>query len=325
MIPINHLDTYWTPRNSDQLDEGLILAGMADYRAGLPKRETTLLDNFPPLSGLKEWVLIGSLSWYGMINNWRWVGRKNARNVFGEYLTASDLAKTYIHAKYNGKRSRITTDQYRAVVDQRKNQPLYTQPGEYADMHYFDMKSAYWTIIQVIGWDVDYFPGKWLGVKSSCRDFPFWKDKLARNCIVSSGLSGNSIQWTGEKLVNVRRSNPLTNYALWAAVQDVLHGIADDMVKIAGAVYVHTDGYIIPASNYNAALEIMGEWGVIGSIRKSGDAKVYGAGTYTIGDSATKRRSVRFGKPVNTINAQYSKWLRPKFRHFANKTRLKLA
>lgn len=308
------------PDDESELLSLPIVQGMIEVRSKLPTFETSIVTAFPPLTSLAEPAFLGSFSWAGINRRWRIIPRKDIRALFGFQLTPADIARDYIKAKYK-RAGRISTAQYHATVKAPRHAPLYAAPQTLERAVYLDLKSAYWSILQIIGWDVDYFPNRFLGVNSTCADFPFWRDKMARNCIVSVGLTGFGKRWTGEKLEFAPKPNPLTNMVLWCAVQDVLNSVAADMVN-AGAVYVHTDGYILPADKVRDGFRVLDEWGLIGSIRHEGECKVYAVGTYDIGGHKASRLNPTFGKPFDNIDRRWGGWLRPRFKRFADRVEL---
>jgi len=175
-----------------------------------------------------------------------------------------------------------------------------------------DLRAAYWTLVSACGADVDYFPGKWLTVKSDCRDFPFHDNKIARSALVSVGIPTPGLMWDGTKLVNTPARNSLVNIMLYHWVLHVLHGVAQDM-KTIGAVYIHTDGYVLPAVHEDAGRAIVESWGLKVGVKGRGDADIIHIGKYCIGHEMTRHynphdRRMSFDNLLN-VNGQ---WLRPR-------------
>lgn len=306
--------------NTDQV---LMLGMMSDVRASMPQYEIRPVTEFPPLTTIKEPLFIGSFAWTAAMGRWKLVDINHAINAYGGTLTPADVARDYVRAKY-GKPHRVTSGQYEATVKIHRFAPMFARVGEWGECSYLDLKSAYWSILQVIGWDVDYHPGRWLNVRSTCRDFPLWRNKMARNCLVSVGLVGQGKRWDGQKLTWVKKSNPLANLVLYAAVQDILHSVAYDMIQ-AGAVYVHTDGYILPKDRIGQGFDVLRSWGLVGSIRNEGPTTVYAAGTYTCGSHENARSISRMGKDFSNVIPDFRDWLKPRFKRFADRERLILS
>lgn len=298
-----------------------MLGLMSDVRLTMPRYEVRLVDDFPPLRTIKDPLFLGSFAWTAAAARWKIVKRSGAINAYGEsLLTPADVARDYVRAKYQ-KPHRVTSGQYEATVKVHRFAPMFAKVGEYGHCTYLDLKSAYWSILQVIGWDVDYHPNRWLNVRSDCQDFPLYKHKMARNCLVSVGLVGQGKRWDGEKLTFVRKSNPLANMVLYAAVQDILHSIAADMIA-AGAIYVHTDGYIFPSERVGEGFDILKQWGLVGTVRNEGRTTIFAAGTYTCGTHENARAINRMGKDFNNVIPEFRKFLKPRFAKFAHKKQL---
>jgi hypothetical protein len=114
---------------------------------------------------------------------------------------------------------------------------------------------------------------------------------------------------------------PTANLILWGFVQDVLHGVAHDMVSLAGAVYVNTDGYIIPDERMKDAAKVFDSWGLHATIKEWGRAVVRGAGDYDIGGKRSRvlrtvPRSHRYIEPREID------WLRRKVKFFSHRINL---
>lgn len=240
---------------------------------------TFLVDRYPNLSKIPENVILGSFSWFMLNTRRRLISKAFVRYVDGQPCTPSDLARDYLEFKYPQK-LRTTKTQW---LESRKNRhhPIFALPCKIEDAVYIDLKSAYWSILQVLGWDVDYMPGLFLGVNSLMSDFPFGDDKLARNCLVTAGLTTESRMWIGKKgYISVKkRGNKKTNRVMWMCVQDVLNGIAAECIQ-AGCVYVHTDGYICSRRDFSRVTSVLQSWALRYNIKYQGECTVYGAGCY---------------------------------------------
>ena len=273
---------------------------------------------------VKHPVWLGSSQWSSPLIKNKWIKREFS--VEGEWGVVSeiDLARAYLSTKYNqpGERRRVTTAQYHSVMTKR-NTPLMAIPTEFFDGIYLDLKSAYWQIVQVVGWDVGYYPRKFLAKRSESNDFPYPHHKLARNALVSLGMTGGGggTMWTGKKLVTIKSGNPFYNNVLWACVADVLHAFASDMIEDAQAQYVFTDGFILPLKHADTAFTIAEEWGLVLREKSRGESQVKGAGAYRVGklESITYRRARP--RPFTNIVGG-NEWLRRRYKFFAERTNL---
>ena len=305
---------YRTVLTETQIDQTVMLAHMVAKLQERDIYDTDLISSWPAITSIHAPTFIGSFTWTCQAEKWKLMSKKSAISTPGGWASPAELARNYIAIKYP-KRRRVTTAQYHEIMRKRQ-QPLLAIPGTYGDCVYLDLKSAYWSILKVIGWDVEYFPGHWLGVKSDVSDFPYEDYKLARNSLVSVGLVGNGKMWTGEKLIAIKKANPFTNMALWSAVQDTLNGVASDMEK-AGALYINTDGYIFRRENMETAFQVAEDWGLTLSIKNEGAADVIAAGTYSIG--MKKNNRVQNIRPTyyRQIDDTHKDWLKPRFSKFS--------
>jgi hypothetical protein len=279
------------------------------------KNRTELIERFPAFTDFQTPIFLGSYSWTFPLSHERMLYNPTAVTIGNGPQTPGEITRDYLDWKYP-KRLRCVTDQWRALTVHRAY-PCFARPGAYDDMVYLDIKSAYWSILSIFGWDADYFPGRWLGVRSNVFDFPLQDNKPARSGLVTAGLSSPTRFWTGSALQWRTTENKHVNLGLWALVQDVLHGVADDMLGL-GAVYVHTDGYIIPAENLAQGSEILNDWGLRGNVKAHGDANVLGVGSYRVGDFQTKRTGV-IPSEMFSISPVEKHWLRTKCHIFSER------
>lgn len=283
-----------------------------------------VVDKFPPLDSLKALTYLGSFSWTSQATKERWIRTPFAFDLGAGYVTPSDIARDYIAVKYGGERLRCNSKQWAELVAKRKSQPLYANPCTLPTAYYLDMKSAYWQLLQLGGYDVDYSPKRFLSPRSDVRDFPVPEIKLARNCLVSMGLPSGVNVWVPSFGFQKKTPKKLSvNLVLWGFIQDVLHGFAYDMLTKAGAVYINTDGYIVPDWAMSLADEVADSWGLKVTIRHHGEANIRGAGDYDIGD--------RPGLRVRTIPRKFSyiqprevDWLRRKVKYWSHRIDLSL-
>ena len=285
---------------------------------------TYIVDKFPELKELKSLTFLGSFSWTSKATGERWIRKPFAFNIGAGWVTPSDIARDYIEAKFENKRLKCNKTQWSELVKTRKSQPLYAEPCTLPNAYYLDMTSAYWQLMMLGGWDVDYMPARYLSPRSTVYDFPVPEIKLARNCLVSMGLPSGVNIWVPDYGFAKRTPQKLSvNLVLWGFVQDVFHGVAYDMVNKAGAVYANTDGYIIPNDRMKDADIVAESWGLHFSIRNAGKATVRGAGDYDIGDKIGRRvRTVP--RAFSYIVPRHHDWLRSKVKFWSKRIRLDL-
>lgn len=239
--------------------------------------------------------------------------------------TPSALAKDYLKIVYR-RGPVVTHTQGRAIVNSIAPHPLYCNPTEFECGYYVDIASCYWSIMDAAGWNVDYFPGKWLSIGRKPHDFP-WPDRgAARNCLVSCSTSSSMIQWDAATDLHVVAAyNPLLNKSLYALINDVLNAIAAQAVE-AGAVYVHTDGYIAPDDRSASRIcAIITDWGLRARIKAHGPGLVLSTQCYRVGASHSAHLSDE-PKLENGIKpVEYARWLQARMAYAASLRDLTMA
>ena len=270
---------------------------------------------WPILREQRENIILGSFSWLGMSTHTRWISAYASINAGPYSCTPGDVARDYLATKYQH-RSRITAEQ-RAEIMRLRSHPLKAEPVYLKDAAYVDIRAAYWSIMSVVGWDCDYFPGRWLSPGECMDDFPFYGNKLARNCLVTAGLLGSMSIWDWQRQTTVIRNcgNRLANYQLWALVMDVLNGVAHDMQEIAW--YIHTDGYICDTEDLPRAREILTSWGLPSRVKLRGECTIHGAGQYHFGMLEGNRWPSPPTRLVGMGDNRHVNWLRSRFRRLS--------
>lgn len=249
------------------------------------KYKTILVDNFPPLNRMNERIYWGVLSWTLPARKERWIKPGAMVNVGHGIQTGSEVARDYLDY-YHPARLRATGRQAQAITMHR-SAPIYCTPTVKDEMSYVDVSSAFWSIMSIVGWDVDYFPGKWIVKGRPPLDFPLADHKVARTSLVMCGLPTPMRVWTGEKMVSQRRNNPHINLGLWSIIMDTLHALGAQAVRL-GAIYVHTDGYILPRESEGEMMEIIRSYQLECKVKARGLAVVLGMGNWRIGERKTK-------------------------------------
>lgn len=286
-----------------------------------------LLDRFFDPRYLHYETYIGLFQWSCPAIMVKWLYRPHALNLGGGYVTPGDIARDYLALKYPKRRIRCTTSQWKSCIESRNKAPTYSKPGQLERGIYLDLSGAYWQITRAVGWDVEYNPERWLISRSRMTDFPFPREKMARNCLVSVGMPGAIRLWTGKELQFIQRPNRFVNLILWRLVNDVLNGIAADMLAI-GAIYINTDGYILTESDEQLGFEVLDSWGLIGKVKRRGVVDVKAVAAYKFVELADNGNTtstfqtkpyVKNRRPMNVsrINSPNREWLRKRFRGFA--------
>lgn len=283
------------------------------------KQEIEIVNAFPLLTSVMDNVMLGNFSWYYMKQRRKQILRPFALHFPDLITTPSELARAYIQEKYEKQRA---THEQIVFFRERTSPPLYCRPHDYDSGFYVDIRSAFWQILQVVGWDCNYNPGVWLAKGQSMEDFPFAEIKLSRNCLVTCGLPSEANFWNGStrKFERVKTFNRHVNLGIWRLVMDVLHCIAWDCIA-AGAVYAHTDGYICSGERTLAVQNAIHEWGLESHIKAEGRTIIYGVGSYKIGKTVTKNPKIHMSPFDGLILPEYNKWLKDRFRAHAQRTK----
>lgn len=281
-----------------------------------------LVKRWPPLSSIPHTYIIGSMVMTSQSQKHRYMMEKSAIEFADTYVSPSDLARLYLNIRFKGVKRRITTKQWKEFYETRRSTPLYVNPCHLERASYIDIRSAYWTILRAVGWDVDYQPMGWVRVVNplTVNDFPFASQKMARNCLVSLAADGTRVMqvWNGTGISYQKGGNPLVNKMLYAFVCDVLNTVAYECIQ-AGAVYAFTDGFICSDDNVAELDRIIQSWGFSSSIKHQGECYVSGAGAYSFPDYTTMKFRRQMMRPVSKIAPVSVSWLKERFKHFSDK------
>lgn len=312
-------------------DQANMLQAMID--ATLEKQEkipTVFTNELPPLDKLNEPVLLGIYSYFYRRSRYRMLVKHLCINLREKVLeTPPALARAYLRLEY--KHSPSLRHAQRLALEDEKNRenglyspPNYAQPAQFQYGFYIDIKSAYWSILNVVGWNLDYNPGQWLARGRPPSNFPL-DHKNARHCLVSCAQSNQQsiyYPWPDDEIRYENRGNSIANIGLWRLVTDVLNSVAADAVR-AGAIYANTDGYIAPSIHAKKSIEgAITDWGLPFSIKAEGIGKVTTTAAYSIGKQVSGHMKFRTQDAfIDAIHEpSYSKWLKERFTHFAADT-----
>ncbi len=249
------------------------------------KYKTLIVDNFPPLTEFpEERIYLGVNSWTLPDRGERWLKPGGYYITKNGVQTAGEIARDYLDFTHP-KRLRATKAQ-KDALNVHRSAPLYVEPTLLEDAAYVDLKSAFWSLMRLVGWNVDYYPSKWIVRGRAPNDFPYPDIKPARNSLVSCGLPTPLRMWTGKKVTRRFSTNIHINMGLWAIIMDTLHAIASHAREL-DAAYIHTDGYILPRKNANALLVKIQAYGLYAGIKASGVGTIIGMGNWKVGEHAT--------------------------------------
>lgn len=264
-----------------------------------------------------EAVYLGDFSLTALAGSNRWLRPSATITPFGFKQSVTEITRDYLSLKY-----KLPLKIRKAQIEATKDippAPLMALPGSYGAGVYIDIKSAYWQIVRAVGWDVEYFPARYIAVGSSHEDAPEFlvKQKLFRASMVSMCRTRDAHIYDGvSKVYPKSMSNPFVNYRLIKLVNDVLNGIAWEISNsIFGLWYVNTDGYIVSAADASRTMDIINSWGLEVDVKGEGDVTVWGAGSYRVGSLNTRRPGNNLA--INHLTQIDYNWLRPRFSRFA--------
>jgi len=198
--------------------------------------------------------------------------------------------------------------------------PYYARLGRYQDMAYVDLRAAYY-VLYTRWWGLEYWPMRYLRPP---RTVIRWKEELATHKLARNALYG---LLRGTTKIGYAKGGRLIRYPahqyvypqVALAVVDTLHAIASQAVRMWKAVYVHTDGYIVPARLASHMVAWLRErWGLEARIDAIGDAHVLGVGIYAVGSKV----SVPYvqgmvGRDTERIRHDVAEWLLPRYMWYA--------
>lgn len=167
--------------------------------------------------------------------------------------------------------------------------PQYAVAGVYKDMVYIDLNSAYYTVyIRFLG--IDFLPNRYFSVRPMDVEplFLLREDKIARNSVFGFLRSEYGCVYSRNAVSFVRRGKGLFHPSLSLFTYELLSLLALELIEKCSAVYVNTDGYILPYKHLGEAMEIIRSYGFQAKVEDVGDADILGIGSYRIGGRKTK-------------------------------------
>jgi hypothetical protein len=276
----------------------------------------------PDITRLQESTIVGSFSYCLMESRQRLIKRPECLAVDHTIETPPAVARDFLTWRY--KRGPIVKHiQMESIKAGMKAVPNFAHPTNFMFGYYVDIQSAYWSIMNVVGWKPDYYPEKWLSAGEPPVEFPFAWHKRARNCLASAGTSTELPVFNpASREIEPRQiGNPLSNLSLTRLITDVLNCIASQAIE-AGAVYANTDGFICPnVACRDRVMAIIENWGLIGRVKLAGPGVVLSSGAYQVGKGKSGLLKYREAATpiVNVSPPKYSAWLERNFAFWAGK------
>jgi len=265
---------------------------------------------------LQERAILGSYSYALQVSKVRMLKEESLLSLgYGMKETPSTIARDYLLLSY-GRGPKVKHEQIELIKKSLKPFPIYAKPGPFEEGLYIDIRATFWEVINISGWDVDYWPGRWLAAGRPPHDFPFPDHKQARSCLVSVARPGMVVTYKPDgKFPLFSAGSPIINLSVSKLISDLLNSIASEAIDL-GAVYANTDGYIAPSEKIAARIcEMILDWGLEPRIKAEGPGAVKSAGAYRVGSVESVPYGVRGGyEPVQKIYPpKYKSWLKPRF------------
>lgn len=283
------------------------------------ERETVLVSRLPKWSELTLPVVLGSFSMFEEKTKVRYLVERSCVEIDGVVTTQTELAREYLNLKFpNRRKPRYLKEQWE-LLEEWPPVPLYANPTYWThnDGWYVDVKSAWWQIMNIVGWDVDYYPGEWVStMRTNHDDFPFPDLKVARSALVSMGRPSvlrrakPSPDFPYVEIEETKTFNKFYNPSLWRFISDTLNGIAREAIDYAGVHYVNNDGFIcVGKESYERLIHVLDDWGLSYSIKGHGRGWVRATGCYQVGDARTMILRPR-GYTHKVTNLPWLEWLK---------------
>lgn len=269
-----------------------------DYERKIEGWNVNLIEKFPRVQTIREPIIAGVFGWTFLKSRSKMLLQDTALLLGTNYHTPSGIARDYLNSVYTKKRRAFLDQKIKIQVE--RSAPLFTSNGFYHDMVYADIRSTYYSIMLNVGWDVDYCPDEFILAGRAPLDFPLPEHKVARNCVYSASYLQDMEYWSGTAWSTKNNGSPLVNYSLIAYVLDLLHAWAITALGL-GAVYIHTDGCILPRRNFDKLAAFTRELGLELREKASGTAHIINIGSYMVGDKATSTYGRVQPGNVNTL------------------------
>lgn len=197
----------------------------------------------------KVFCIAGGSSLYVPEENTKYINRsvcKDWRDGDGEMvlMTPGEAARTELNRDFGPRNYSFARKSQFPLLD--TSPPMFFGGPRVGHGTYFDLSGAYWQIYRWLSLDVLWPRGSgsteyWL--YDVAERLAHWK--AARNSVVGLARSHTMTTYRGE----VRKEQPFRNVffapMFWMTIQDVLHDLAATAMRHK-AVYIATDGYIIP-------------------------------------------------------------------------------
>lgn len=275
------------------------------------KFKPSVFKSVPPLESIDELCVFGVYSRTLLKSELHYLSIAASVDINGATCSITEVSRWYLDY-YHPNSLRSFGSLTRSLWELSQRPPLYVHRSTIRKASYVDIKSTYYSILSVVGWNVDYYPHQWVIQGRLPLDFPLRNDKVARSYLVTASLKSVVGMWTGKRAFYRQTRNRHINYSLWGIVTDILHSIAQYAVDECEAVYVHTDGYIIPEEYTDKLINHISSWGLLAGVKHNGECMVCGFSNFMVGERRTEGfNPAKYHQDVDGIDRTVDRiWLR---------------
>ena len=167
--------------------------------------------------------------------------------------------------------------------------PLYYEGGiQRGEFAYVDIDKCFYSLYRDVTYDLDFSvkTGALLQGKIMLEDSAWLaSDPIARNSVVGIARRTMIRSMRNGSVHAENVFGPLCSPGLWAYIAFALSAIATQAIYLDGAIYVATDGYIVPAENAERLRNrLWSHWRLESTIEGLGASTVWGIGRYAVGE-----------------------------------------
>jgi hypothetical protein len=192
-------------------------------------------------------------------------------------------------------------------------------PGAFSRGWYLDLDAAFWRIMEVVGWNLNYYPGKWLARGRPPYDFPWKNNKVARTALVSNVQGTPVRRYDPTRGMHVRQmKNPLLNRGISCLIYDVLNSLAEIAIGY-GARYINVDGWIFTSEDArDRMIQAAADYGLTTHLKAQGPGTISGIGRVRIGYVPKPEKIPESTGSLDHVKrVPYRSWLQERFSAFA--------
>jgi len=293
----------YTRQHARQVSDDQLLSAVVQRYS-----EYTFVPFLPDLSSLPPGTVLGSYVYTIPAQRLRFYDRSAQAVGAPAGITPLDLAREWLRLAFDLP--------LRRRRDQRNPAPpvLLAIKTHAPDLVYLDIAGAYRTILEAVGYDVEYKRYRYLSARATRLPPLITRNKRAYAGIVAISSHYYSLlqKIDQEGISSIKVRNIFYQPSLFSVVRDVLSGVYHDVLGLPTLVYANTDGYIVRAPYADLVRHKIEVWGFSVKTKAEGEGEVYGVSSYRVGAMRTNRLgSHNIISP--TLGASATYWLRKRF------------